>query len=249
MRNLKVFEIENICYSYSDGTKALQGITFSVNKGEILGIAGANGSGKSTLLMLMMGCLSPLSGRVLYEGEKLNKDRTRKMRRETGLLFQNPDDQLFLPTVWEDVAFGPRNLGLTEEETALRVNKALKDTEIENLAKRAPWKLSGGEKTKAALAGLFSMRPETLLLDEPTSGLDPRSRRELINIIHRTEITSVIATHDLDLVLDVCDRVIVMKKGMIESDGEVPGILRDEKFMVSCGLEIPLSCTNRSNLR
>ncbi|MFA7220823.1 MAG: ABC transporter ATP-binding protein, partial [Synergistaceae bacterium] len=144
---MKVFEIENICYSYPDGTKALNDLSFSVYEGEILGIAGANGSGKSTLLMLMMGCLSPLHGKIIYEGEKLSKEKLMIMRRATGILFQDPDDQLFLPTVWEDVAFGPRNLGLTEEEVASRVKSALRDTGIEALANKAPWKLSGGEKT------------------------------------------------------------------------------------------------------
>lgn len=242
---LKVFEIENICYSYPDGTKALNDLSFSVYEGEILGIAGANGSGKSTLLMLMMGCLSPLHGKIIYEGEKLSKEKLMIMRRVTGVLFQDPDDQLFLPTVWEDVAFGPRNLGLSEEEVASRVNSALSDTGIEALADKAPWKLSGGEKTLAALAGLFAMRPKTLLLDEPTSGLDPKSRRELINIIGRTKITAVIATHDLDMVMDVCQRVVIMKNGTIESDGKVPGVLTNRKFMASCGLEIPLSLTSR----
>ena len=242
---MKVFEIENICYSYPDGTKALKDLSFSVNEGEVLGIAGANGSGKSTLLMLMMGCLSPLGGKIIYQGDRLSKEKLRGMRRETGLLFQDPDDQLFLPTVWEDVAFGPRNLGLAEEEVASRVRSALRDTGTEVLAERAPWKLSGGEKTLAALAGLFAMRPKTLLLDEPTSGLDPKSRRELIKIIAGTKITAVIATHDLDMVMDVCQRVIIMKKGTIESDGEVPGVLTDRKFMESCGLEIPLSLTSR----
>ena len=245
MCNLKVFEIENICYSYPDGTKALKDLSFSVNEGEVLGIAGANGSGKSTLLMLMMGCLTPLAGKIIYDGDRLSKERLRGMRRETGLLFQDPDDQLFLPTVWEDVAFGPRNLGLAEEEVASRVRSALRDTGTEPLAERAPWKLSGGEKTLAALAGLFAMRPKTLLLDEPTSGLDPKSRRELIKIIAGTKITAVIATHDLDMVMDVCHRVIIMKNGTIESDGEVPGVLTDRKFMESCGLEIPLSLTSR----
>ena len=245
MCNLKVFEIENICYSYPDGTKALKDLSFSVNEGEILGIAGANGSGKSTLLMLMMGCLTPLAGKIIYDGDRLSKERLRGMRRETGLLFQDPDDQLFLPTVWEDVAFGPRNLGLAEEEVASRVRSALRDTGTEALAERAPWKLSGGEKTLAALAGLFAMRPKTLLLDEPTSGLDPKSRRELIKIIAGTKITAVIATHDLDMVMDVCHRVIIMKNGTIVSDGEVPGVLTNRKFMESCGLEIPLSLTNR----
>ena len=242
---MKVFEIENICYSYPDGTKALKEISFSVNEGEILGIAGANGSGKSTLLMLMMGCLSPLGGNIVYEGDKLCKEKLRGMRRETGLLFQDPDDQLFLPTVWEDVAFGPRNLGLNEEEVSSRVKGALSDAGIEALADKAPWKLSGGEKTLAALAGLFAMRPKTLLLDEPTSGLDPKSRRELINVIAGTKITAVIATHDLDMVMDLCHRVIIMKNGTIVSDGEVPGVLTNQKFMESCGLEIPLSLTNR----
>ena len=242
---MKVFEIENICYSYPDGTKALKDLSFSVNEGEVLGIAGANGSGKSTLLMLMMGCLSPLGGKIIYEGDILCKERLRAMRRETGLLFQDPDDQLFLPTVWEDIAFGPRNLGLTEAEVRSRVEKALCDAGIEAISKKAPWKLSGGEKTLTALAGLFAMKPKTLLLDEPTSGLDPKSRRKLISVIGKTDITVVVATHDLDMVLDVCKRVMIMKNGLIDSDGDVPGVLMDKEYMESCGLELPLSLAGR----
>ncbi len=245
MCNLKVFEIENICYSYSDGTTALQDLSFSVKEGEILGIAGANGSGKSTLLMIMMGCLVPFSGRVLYRGRLLDRDKIREMRRETGLLFQDPDDQLFLPSVWEDVAFGPRNLGADEDEVGSMVSAALDDAGISCLANKAPWKLSGGEKTLAALAGLFAMRPKTLLLDEPTSGLDPRSRREFIDVMRNKGRTAVIATHDLDMVLDLCSRVIILENGTLVSDGQVPGVLTDEKFMRSCGLEIPLSCSGR----
>ena len=244
---MKVFEIEKICYSYPDGTKALSGLSFSVNEDEVIGIAGANGSGKSTLLMLMMGCLSPSNGMITYRGKVFTRDTVRSMRRETGLLFQDPDDQLFLPTVWEDVAFGPRNLGLTEAEVGSRVEKAICDAGIEALAKKAPWKLSGGEKTLAALAGLFAMKPKTLLLDEPTSGLDPKSRRKLISIIGRTDITVVVATHDLDMVLDVCKRVMIMKNGMIDSDGDVPGVLKDKEYMESCGLELPLSLAGRSD--
>lgn len=244
---MKVFEIEKICYSYPDGTKALDELSFSVSEGDVLGIAGANGSGKSTLLMLMMGCLTPLKGRIAYLGKSFDRDTVRSMRKETGLLFQDPDDQLFLPTVWEDVAFGPRNLGLSEKEVASRVEGALHDTGIEELSKKAPWKLSGGEKTLAALAGLFAMKPKTLLLDEPTSGLDPRSRCRLISIIGKTEMTAVIATHDLDMVLDVCKRVIIMKNGKIESDGEVPGVLSDREYMRSCELELPLSFAGRSS--
>jgi cobalt/nickel transport system ATP-binding protein len=244
---LKVFEIEKICYSYPDGTKALNDLSFSVSEGDVLGIAGANGSGKSTLLMLMMGCLIPSGGRITYYGKSFDRDTVRSMRKETGLLFQDPDDQLFLPTVWEDVAFGPRNLGLSENEVASRVEEALHATEIEELSKKAPWKLSGGEKTLVALAGLFAMKPKTILLDEPTSGLDPRSRRRLIDIIGKTDMTAVIATHDLDMVLDVCKRVIIMNNGRIESDGEVPGVLCDIEYMRSCGLELQLSVAGRSS--
>lgn len=239
---LKVFEIDKICYSYPDGTEALRNVSFCLNEGETLGLVGANGSGKSTLLMLIMGCLTPLDGAVLHRGSPLRGEKIKEMRRETGFLFQDPDDQLFLPTVGEDVAFGPRNLGLDESEVTERVREALEAVGMAEMAEKAPWRLSGGEKTLAALAGLFAMEPKTLLLDEPTSGLDPRSRRSVMSVVRNKQVTSVIATHDLDMVLDICDRVIVLKDGVTVHDGPVPGVLTDEKFMLSCGLELPLSC-------
>lgn len=238
---MKVFEIDNICYSYADGTNALSNLSFSVEEGEVLGVIGANGSGKSTLLMHLMGCLSPSSGQIFYNGELLTKGLRRKLRAECGLLFQNPEDQLFLPTVREDAAFGPRNFGCSEDEVTERVNEALTSTGIESLCDKAPWKLSGGEKTLAALAGLFAMRPQVLLLDEPTAGLDPRSRTALIDIIKQISYSVIIATHDLDMVLDTCDRVIILNGGTVAGESYIPGFLTDGLFMERCGLELPLT--------
>ncbi len=239
---MKVFETINLCYSYADGTHALNNLSFALEEGEVLGIVGANGSGKSTLLMHLIGCLPQSSGKILYKGELMSKDVRWKMRSNTGLLFQNPEDQLFLPTVWEDAAFGPRNLGYTEDEVRERVNKALHDTGMFPLRNKAPWKLSGGEKTLAALTGLFAMGPDTLLLDEPTAGLDPQSRRNLINIIKNVPCSVIIATHDLDMVLDTCDRSIILKDGAVAEESDIPGVLIDKVFMEQCGLELPLSC-------
>lgn len=236
-----IFNVKDLCYFYADGTEALKGVSFSVSKNEKLALVGVNGSGKSTLLMHLMACLSPKTGSIAYKGRVLTKDMRKALRRSTGLLFQNPDDQLFLPTVWEDVAFGPRNLGFSESEVRSKVGEALSVTGIEHLSCRSPWKLSGGEKTLAALAGLLVMEPDVLLLDEPSAGLDPGSRRNLINIMSRLSCSIVVATHDLDLVLDLCDRVLVLKKGAFAGESDVPGILADASFMEKCGLELPLS--------
>lgn len=241
-----VYEARNLEYTYSDGTDALRGLSFTLNEGEVLALAGVNGSGKSTLFMLLMGCLEPSGGEVLYNGENIRDEVRFKLRREVGLLFQNPDDQLFLPTVWEDVAFGPQNLGLADDVVAERVASALCATGMEALAARAPWKLSGGEKTLVALAGLLAMKPRALLLDEPSAGLDPRSRLNLIKIIRQIPCSIIVATHDLDMAIDVCDRVIILKGGIAAGESRIPGLLHDEAFMQSCGLELPLryACSN-----
>lgn len=232
-----------MCYAYDDGTPALDKLSISLAKSRKLGLVGANGSGKSTLLYHFVGCLSPDAGELRYKGEAVGHDRglVDRIRRETGFLFQNPEDQLFLTTVGEDVAFGPRNLGMTPEDTERSVERALEAVGISGLRDRPPWKLSGGEKALAALAGLLACEPETLLLDEPTAGLDPAARENIIAILKELPCSMVIATHDLDMVLDVCDRVVVLNRGKIVGESGLPGLLADETFLISCGLRLPLT--------
>ncbi len=236
-----IFKTYSINCRYSDGTHALKDFSFSLKCGEKLALVGANGSGKSTLLLHLMGCIKPVSGVIEYRGEVLSKKLYPRLRRETGMLFQNPDDQLIMTKVWDDVAFGPRNLGLDEAEVKYRVDAALKRIGISHLAEREPWKLSGGEKLLAALAGILVMNPSAVLLDEPTAGLDPSSRRNLIGIIRDMECSVLIATHDLDMVVDVCDRVVVLDNGRTAAESDVPGVLYDKDIMMSHSLELPLS--------
>lgn len=239
LRNF-IFRTYNINCRYADGTHALRNFSFSLMSDEKLALVGANGSGKSTLLLHLMGCMEPVSGRIEYKGEAMGKEMYPKLRRETGMLFQNPEDQLIMTRVWDDVAFGPRNMGLTEDEVRTRVTESLERTGISHLAAREPWKLSGGEKSLVALAGILAMNPSAILLDEPTSGLDPCSRRKLIGIIRELDCSVLIATHDLDMVVDVCNRVLVLDRGTAAAESPVPGVLYDRDIMMSHSLELPL---------
>lgn len=239
----EIYEAANICYAYDDGAPALDKLSISLGKSEKLGLVGANGSGKSTLLYHLIGCLRPVAGELRYKGKAVGRDRAvvDRIRRETGFLFQNPEDQLFLTTVGEDVAFGPKNLGMTPEDTDASVNRALGAVGIVAARDRPPWKLSGGEKALAALAGLLACGPETLLLDEPTAGLDPAARENIIAILKDLPCSMVIATHDLDMVLETCDRVVVLDRGRVVGESVLPGLLADEVFLIGCGLRLPLT--------
>lgn len=244
----RIFEASDICYSYDDDTAALDGLSFILGEAEKLGVVGANGSGKSTLLYHLIGCLSPDSGEIKYKGASIvgSGGMKQQLRRETGFLFQNPDDQLFLPTVGEDAAFAPRNLRMPVDDIERNVTRALETVGISAIRNRSPWKLSGGEKTLAALAGLLAAEPQTLLLDEPTSGLDPASRENIVGILKELPCSMVIATHDLDMVLDICDRVVILNKGKIFGESALPGLLADNGFMMSCGLRLPLTIRARA---
>lgn len=237
----KIFEVSDIGYAYEDGTRALSGLSMSLNKDEKLAVVGANGSGKSTLLFHLIGCLSPDFGVLKYKDNLVTRDTKYRLRREVGFLFQNPDDQLFLTTIGEDVAFGLKNSGMAAADIESNVKLALEVVGIASLRNRSPWRLSGGEKTLAALAGLLALKPETLLLDEPVSGLDPAARENIINILKALSCSLVVATHDLDMVLEVCDRVILLKEGKVFGESGVPGLLADRDFMVNCGLRLPLT--------
>ncbi len=237
-------EVRNLHFSYPDGQAAVKDISFTIHHGEAVGIIGANGAGKSTLLLLLMGVLFPDSGEVLVGDVHVTKKTLPMIRQRLGMVFQDPDDQLFMPTVYDDVAFGPRNYKLDENEVDMRVTKALEMVGIPHLKERAPFKLSGGEKRCAAIASVLSMQPDVLIMDEPTSALDPKARRRVINLLKGFEHTKIITSHDLDMVLETCKRAIVIKEGEIAADGTTAEILSDVELLDSCGLEIPLSLQN-----
>jgi cobalt/nickel transport system ATP-binding protein len=228
-------------YAYPDGTPALDGVSFRIVHGESVGIVGANGAGKSTLLLHLNGVLLPDSGEVRIGEELLTPGRIPDVRRRVGMIFQDPDDQLFMPTVESDVAFGPLNMGFSEDEVKERVEAALERVGLTGLGSRPPHRLSGGEKRRAAIATVLAMSPDLLVLDEPTAGLDPHARRQLIGLLGDFTHTKIVATHDLDLVLDLCERTIVLDHGTVRADGRTREIFADEALLASCHLEKPLS--------
>ena len=235
-----LIEAENVEYSYPDGTKALRGVSFRIIHGEAVGVAGANGAGKSTLLRLLNGCLVPSAGTLRVGDVPVVRETLPRIRRIVGTVFQDPDDQLFMPTVGEDVAFGPRNMGLPEDEVKRRTTRAMESVGARHLLDRPPYRLSGGEKRRAAIATVLAMSPDILVMDEPTSGLDPKARRGLMEILRGFMHTKIIATHDLDLLLDLCGRVIVLSEGRVAADGPAMSVLADRALLEKSGLEIPL---------
>jgi cobalt/nickel transport system ATP-binding protein len=233
-------EAKDLAYIYPDGTKALQEITFRITHGEAVGIVGANGAGKSTLLMHLTGILLPVAGMVRVGDYPLTPKTITQIRRSVGFIFQNPDDQLFMPTVFDDVAFGPLNQGLPPEEVEQRVMEALQTVDAVHLKDRPPYKLSGGEKRAVAIATVLAMAPDVLVMDEPTAALDPAARRSLIHLLGGFKHTKIIASHDLDLILDLCGRTIVLSEGRIIADGPTIEIFNDEKLLAQGHLEKPL---------
>ncbi len=234
-------EARDVSFAYPDGTPALHGVSFRFVHGEAVGIVGANGAGKSTLLLHLNGLLLPGSGEVRIGELPVTAGTRAQVYRTVGYVFQDADDQLFMPTVAEDVAFGPLNMGLPAEEAKAQVQAALEAVGAAHLAARAPYRLSGGEKRAVAIAGVLAMSPSILVLDEPSAGLDPAARRRLIDLLRSFSHTRVIASHDLDLVLDVCTRVLVMREGAIEADGPPEAIFADGDLLRRCRLEPPLS--------
>jgi len=226
-------------FRYPDGTPALEGVTFSVTHGESVALVGANGAGKSTLLMHLVGFLTPSEGEVRIGEVPVTKDTVRDIRRSIGMVFQDPDDQLFMPSVAEDVAFGPLNLGLPDSEVAARVDDALARVGAAHLKDRPPYRLSGGEKRAVSIATVLAMCPSALVMDEPSSNLDPRARRNLIELLSTFDHTKIIATHDLDLALELCERTIVMSDGAITADGPTSHIFADDGLLERSGLERP----------
>lgn len=235
-----IVEAKELQYAYPDGTKALNGVSFRITHGESVGIVGANGAGKSTLLLHLNGCLLPSAGMLKVGDHLLSRGTVSHIRRVVGTVFQDPDDQLFMPTVGEDVAFGPGNMGLPAEDVESRVSHALEAVKAAHLRKRPPHRLSGGEKRAVAIATVLAMSPSILVMDEPTSSLDPQARRRLIGLLRTFTHTKIVATHDLDMVMDLCQRTIVLHEGRVLADGPSGEILADESLMANAGLEKPL---------
>ncbi|MBP6513592.1 MAG: ABC transporter ATP-binding protein [Steroidobacteraceae bacterium] len=234
-------EAVSLRHVYPDGTQALDDVSFRITHGESVAIVGANGAGKSTLLQHLNGHLAPTSGEVRIGETPVTRATLDSIRRTVGVVFQDPDDQLFMPTVGDDVAFGPLNLGLSAADADKRVDAALERVGALALKHRPPYRLSGGEKRRVAIAAVLSMAPDILVLDEPTAGLDPRARRQIITLLGEFSHTRIFATHDLDMVLELCPRTIVMHGGRVTADGPTADIFRDDALLASCGLERPLS--------
>lgn len=235
--------IENLSYIYPDGIQALRGINLQVKATEKVAIVGANGSGKSTLLLHLNGILMPQKGEIVIGEREVSTQNLVAIRNFVGVVFQNPDDQLFMPTVWEDVAFGPMNMGMRGKDLDIRVAESLVAVglDLDKYRQRQSQNLSGGEKKRVAIAGVLAMQPQVLVFDEPSSQLDPRSRRQLIQLLQTRMETQLIATHDLDLVLELCDRTVVLNEGKVVYDGETKQVLSDREFLLAHSLEMPLS--------
>ena len=239
-----ILELADVRYRYPTGPEALRGVTFSVAAGERVGLVGPNGAGKSTLLLAIAGFVAA-AGTIRLAGHTLSRRTVRDVRRHLGLVFQDPDDQLFMPRVGDDVAFGPATMGLAAEEVHARVHEALEAVQLEGYEGRAPYHLSVGEKRRAALATVLAMRPQVLAMDEPSANLDPRGRRRLIGLLKGLPGTILVVGHDLDLILDVCSRTVVIDAGRVVADGPAATVLCDRSLMESHGLELPLSLAAR----
>jgi len=238
MKRSRAIEIDDLHFAYPDGHAALRGANLTISQGERVGLVGPNGAGKSTLLLHLNGLLNG-RGQVRITGSPVARDNLKRIRAQVGLVFQNPDDQLFSTTVFDDVAYGPIYMGLPTEEVQRRVRNALALVNMEGFEKRVPYHLSEGEKRAISLATVLSMSPDILALDEPTSGLDPRARRRLIQTLNSLPQTLLIATHDMRLVKEVLPRTVIMDGGRVVADGQTEVIMRDTKLLERHGLEAP----------
>jgi cobalt/nickel transport system ATP-binding protein len=232
-------EVNGLSFSYPDGHEALRDVDLHVHHGERVALLGPNGAGKTTLLLHLNGIFRPSSGKVRVAGLDISDDSLMEVRRRVGLVFQDPDDQLFMPTVGQDVAFGPANFGIEGEELERRVTEALGAVSMLGAVDRAPHHLSYGERRRVAIATVLAMRPEILVLDEPTSNLDPASRRELIEALRSLPITQLLVTHDLPFALELCPRSLVMDDGRIVAADTTVEILSDDVLMKTHRLELP----------
>ncbi len=238
--------VRHLRYAYPDGHVALAGVDLDVAPGERVALLGPNGAGKTTLMLHLNGVLTASEGTVEIGGTALSRNTVRDIRRRVGLVFQDPDDQLFMPTLAQDVAFGPANFGLRGEELDARVARALEVVSMTELAARSPAHMSGGQRRRAALATVLACEPDVLVLDEPSANLDPVARRELAETLKELAATMLIVTHDLPYAAQLCDRAIVMDGGVIVADGAVGDILSDDELLAAHRLELPWGFTVHS---
>ena len=234
----------NVSFSYDNGRPVVEDLSFSIRKGETVGLIGANGAGKSTIMRLLLGLVTG-QGEITVDGLPLNKQNLAAIRQKIGFVLQDSDNQMFMPTVYEDMVFGPRNYGLSKEETEHRVDAVLQSLGLQDLKHRYNHKISGGEKRMAAIATILAMEPEAILMDEPSTALDPVNRRTVINTIKRLPQTKLIASHDLDMILDTCQRVILLSHGSIVADGDAETILRDRELLEANRMELPFCLQGR----
>lgn len=238
-----MLEFCDVSFSYETGIPVIDDLSFSIRKGESVGLIGANGAGKSTIMKLMLGLLQG-KGQILVDNLPVEKKNLPVIRQKIGFVLQDSDNQMFMPTVYEDMIFGPLNYGLSKEEAEKRVDRVLQDLNLEGLKHRYNHKLSGGEKRMAAIATILAMKPEMVIMDEPSTALDPCNRRTVINTINQLPQTKLIASHDLDMILDTCQRVILLSHGHIAADGDVDTILRDRELLEANRMELPF-CLQR----
>lgn len=235
---LPAVEAQDLHFAYPDGTEVLRGVGFTIRQGDSVAIIGPNGAGKTTLLLHLNGILRG-TGNLHIFGLAVEDKNLREIRRQVGVVFQDPEDQLFLTSVAQDVAFGPANMGLEKDEIALRVKEALAAVGMQGYADRPAHHLSFGQKKRVATATVLAMRPEILVLDEPSSNLDPKSRRQLIHILQDLPVTKIIVTHDLPVAYELCERALILAEGRIVADGPTEDILLDEALLAAHDLELP----------
>ena len=239
-----MIEFQHVSFAYEKDRPVLRDLSFRIERGEAVGLIGANGAGKSTVMKLMLGLLQG-EGRILVDGTEVRRETLGEVRKKLGFVLQNSDNQMFMPTVYEDMIFAPLNYMVSREETDARVDAVLERLHLEYLKHRHNHRISGGEKRMAAIATILAMEPEVILMDEPTSALDPYNHRIVINTIRELEQTKLITSHDLDMILDTCDRVILLSDGQIAADAPARDVLYDRALLESHRMELPLSLMGR----
>ena len=230
---------DNISFAYETGAPVLRGVSFHISPGEAVGLIGANGAGKSTIMKLMLGLLPCTEGEIRVDGVRVEKKTLPQIRRTLGFVLQDSDSQMFMPTVYEDMMFAPRNYGLSKEEAEKKVDAVLEQLNLTELKHRHNHKISGGEKRMAAIATILAMEPKAILMDEPSIALDPVNRRTVIQAVNDMPMTKLIASHDLDMILDTCDRVLLLSGGQLAADGPAEAILRDQTLLEQNRMELP----------
>ena len=237
--NQEYLNVDNLSFEYPDGFKALENINLSLSKGERLAVLGPNGAGKTTLILHLNGILGDLNGQISLNNKDFSEENIPKIRKSVGLVFQDPDDQLFMPTVLEDVMFGPKNFGFSDELVKKNSINALEQVKMLQFKDKPPHHLSFGQKRKVAIASVLASEPELLVLDDPRSNLDPASRRELIDILKNLDVSIILVTHDLPMALEICNRSVILNNGKITADDDTYKILKNEKIMSDNMLELP----------